>query len=371
MKLMRIVVKMLNDLNQSDMYYNVFDYIYNDEKIEEFISYLDNKKFRIKQIKKWIFEKLEFDFDNMSDLPKKYREFLKNYFNVVNLKIENVLTEKKSETVKFGLKTQDNNIIEMVILTDTSDNNKIRKNKRYTLCISSQIGCPVGCKFCATGLSGYLRNLTYSEILSQFLIAENYLKGKGKIDNIVFMGMGEPLLNLDNVLKTIEILGDKEGRMFSPKRITISTVGIISGLKKLLSINKNFKLAFSLHTPFNEQRKSLIPYNQDLKKLLDLFEKYREKTKKRVGIEYIIFKGVNDSKKHIEELIPIVKKLGNYINLIEYNPVSGLPFNSPDRDKVHYFQEQLEKNNINVSIRYKRGRDIKGACGQLRWKKKN
>lgn len=404
---------MFNKINKFDLEYNILEFIYNEYNKKKLVEYLDGKKFRIQQIKDWVFKKYQFDFNRMSNIPNKIREFLKNYFNIVTLKVETILNEEKSETYKFGLKTFDGNIIEMVILTDDRKNNdfkdknsknnkknineknnkknnknseskknvKSNKNeknfertkKRYTLCISSQIGCPVGCKFCATGQSGYLRNLSYIEIVSQFLIAEYFLKttinSKARVDNIVYMGMGEPLLNLKNVLKSIDILSDEKGRCFSPKRITISTVGIINGLKELLNYNRNFKIAFSLHTPFNEQRKELIPYNQNLDKTIKLLKLYREKTKKRIGIEYILFDKVNDSKKHIEKLIPIIKELGNYINLIEYNPVEGIDFKSPDREQVHFIKKELEKYKINVSIRYKRGKAIDGACGQLRWKK--
>ncbi len=327
----------------------------------ELIDIYDLKKFRITQLKEWIFQKNILDFDDMSNLSKTLRETLNKDFYILNMKINTILEEEKTGTIKIILETHDKYLIEMVLLND--------KN-RYTLCISSQIGCPVGCKFCATGNIGYKRNLDVDEILMQFLISEKILSKKdSKLSNLVFMGMGEPLLNYGNVIKSIGILHDENGRNFSNRRITISTVGITKGIERLIKDNIRVKLFFSLHAGNQKTREKIIPKTNEFNKLINVLENYKNHFNKRVSIEYTMIKNINDSDNDLKNLIQIAKKLGNFVNLIEYNPIENLDFKPSARSHIRFFKSQLEKNNIEVAIRFRRGQDIKGACGQLVWDK--
>jgi len=328
---------------------------------DNLIQTMGIKKFRIDQIKDWIFNKLTFNINDMSNLSKKDREDINSNYYITEMKIAELLTEDSTGTIKGILETYDKYLIEMVLLND---------DERYTLCISSQIGCPVGCKFCATGNIGYKRNLELDEILFQFLYAEKLLEQKGKkISNIVFMGMGEPLLNYENVVKSIEILRDEKGRNLSHRRITISTVGIPDKIRKLSSDGVKVKLFFSLHAGNEIDRKKIIPHTAKLEDIIKSLEAYRDDSEKRVSIEYTMIKEINDNDKNLEDLINIAKRLGNFVNLIEYNPIDKLDYQPSARSRIRYFKSILEKNNIETAIRFRRGQEINGACGQLIWKK--
>jgi|YNPMSStandDraft_2_1061718.scaffolds.fasta_scaffold00849_5 23S rRNA (adenine2503-C2)-methyltransferase len=342
---------------------------YNYYKI--FTELLKNQTYRINQLIKWIFNKYELDFEKMSDLPLELRKKLKeNFATVTNLKIREVLHEKKTDTFKLKLITNDLYIVESVILNDRG---------RYTLCVSTQIGCPIGCKFCATGNSGFIRNLDAHEIIDQFLLASNFLKNinieneekNNNINNIVFMGMGEPLLNIKNVFASIETLNNPTLINLSSRKITISTSGIENKLEELFNFKIPIRISFSLHSPENIKRKEIIPINNNIDEIINKFENYYNKTRNRITIEYILIKNVNDDDNSINKLINISKKLGNFINLIQYNPVSNIDFEPTDEEKILKIKSKLEKSNINVSVRYKRGREIKGACGQLLWENLN
>lgn len=338
-----------------------------------------NESYRYNQIIKWLFNKFEIEFENMTDLPKEIRNQLIKYYNKpISLKLEKIFEEKETKTIKLKIKTFDNLIIEEVILND---------NNRFTICISSQIGCPVGCKFCATGNCGFKRNLFFFEIIEQILIAGNFIiekyfkndnnnnfqenskkinKNYGKpIDNIVFMGMGEPLLNLENVFASIEIFNSKDFFNISSRKITISTCGIENKLDYLFDFIIPIRISFSLHSTKDDVRKNIIPISKDLNFLINKFENYYKRTKNRVTIEYTLIKDVNDNNDEIINLIKIAKKLGNFVNLIEYNEINEINFKGTSIERIHEIRKMLEKNRVNVSIRYKRGREIKGACGQL------
>ncbi|MCX8058432.1 MAG: 23S rRNA (adenine(2503)-C(2))-methyltransferase RlmN [Spirochaetes bacterium] len=329
-----------------------------------------DNNYRYKQIHNWIFDKYEDKFSNMSNLSKQIRESLiSKYKKTYSIELIEILEEKNTETIKLKLKTFDSFIIEEVILKDYD---------RFTLCVSSQIGCPVGCKFCATGNCGFQRNLTFFEIIEQVLLAGNVIINKFNlnkktkpIDNIVFMGMGEPLLNLNNVFAAIEILNSNEFFNISSRKITISTCGIENKLDELFEFHIPVRISFSLHSTIEQTRKKIIPISSNLENIIKKFEEYYNRTKNRVTIEYTLIKGINDTEEEIKNLINISKRLGNFVNLIEYNTVDGIDFKATDREKINNIREVLEKNGINVAIRFRRGREIKGACGQLLYEKEN
>lgn len=313
--------------------------------------------FRLKQAKKAIFRNLIEDWSGITTFPLSLREKLKEKYP---LKIQaKTFTSRDKRTVKAVINLKDNLKIETVLMR--------HKNKRNTVCVSSQVGCPLGCVFCATGKSGFKRNLEVFEIVEQVLFFARYLKkDKQKITNIVFMGMGEPFLNYDNVLDAIKVLNDKEGFNLGARRFSISTVGIIEGIKKLAEEKLEVNLAISLHAPDDTLRSKIIPINRKypLSKVLKAIEEYIKKTRRRVMFEYIMIKGLNDSDEHAKKLAELMKKRElSFVNLISYNP-TGVFKPSPNI-RIKEFKDILEKERIAVTQRYRFGQDVKGACGQL------
>ena len=313
--------------------------------------------FRLKQAKKAIFRDLIEDWSGITTFSLSLREKLKEKYP---LKIQaETFTSGDKRTVKAVINLKDNLKIETVLMR--------HKNERNTVCVSSQVGCPLGCIFCATGKSGFKRNLEVFEIVEQVLFFARYLKkDKQKITNIVFMGMGEPFLNYDNVLDSIKILNDKEGFNLGARRFSISTVGIIEGIKKLAEEKLEVNLAISLHAPDDTLRSKIIPINRKypLSKVLKAIEEYIKKTRRRVMFEYIMIKGLNDSDEHAKKLAELMKKRElSFVNLISYNP-TGI-FKPSLSIRIKKFKDILEKARIAVTQRYRFGQDIKGACGQL------
>jgi 23S rRNA (adenine2503-C2)-methyltransferase len=235
---------------------------------------------------------------------------------------------------------------------------------RKTVCVSTQVGCAMGCSFCATGQMGFERNLTVAEILSQVY----FFARKGKISNIVFMGMGEPFLNYNNVIKAAHILNDENGLNIAARRTSISTIGIISGIKRLAEEGKQFRLAWSLVSPFDEQRKTLIAYEglAPINSVIIALKDYQKKTKRRIMIEYVVLKGLNDGDKDVKALIRIAKQFDSHVNLIPYNLTSDSPFLSGNIEKI---ESLLRKSNIVVTRRLSLGAEISAACGQLTGKR--
>lgn len=310
--------------------------------------------FRGRQIFKWIAQGAE-TFDDMTNLSRDLRAKLSEISQVYSTRIKQTLTDPDG-TIKLQIELHDGRLIETVLLTDAEG--------RKTACVSCQAGCAMNCAFCQTGKLGFGRNLEAGEIVEQFLLLE---KKAGKLDNIVFMGMGEPMLNLNAIRKTIEILGSEEGRNLSKRRITLSTSGIISGIYDLADNGPAIRLAVSLTTANEELRKKLMPVTEanplaDLKKAIKY---YTEKTGIRCTLEAALMHDVNTDDAAADELIRFAKGMDVHFNLIPWNPVSSLPFKEPARQEVNHLMERLEKGGVSATLRTRRGRTIGGACGQL------
>jgi 23S rRNA (adenine2503-C2)-methyltransferase len=326
--------------------------------IEFFIS-KKIPKFRANQVYEWLWKKRAISFDEMTSLSKELRELLKEYFVINAVKIHKA--EKSSDgTAKYSLKLHDNNLVEGVL---------IPSKKRLTACVSSQVGCSLACNFCATGTLKLERNLSYSEIYDQvFILNEEAKLNFGRsLSNIVFMGMGEPLLNYDNLLKGINLITTEKGLAISAKRITVSTAGISKMITKLADDNVKFHLAISLHSAKDNTREELMPINRaiPLEKLQDSIRYFYDKTGSRITYEYILFSNINDSLEDAHELVKFSRISPCKINLIEYNPVDDLAYTKSSNKKTNDFIHFLENKNVIVNLRKSKGKDINAACGQL------
>jgi len=322
-------------------------------ELEHILKKHEFQSFRAQQILKWVYENNVYDFAEMSDLPKYTREKLSKIFTIIAIKPIKELVSPKDKTTKVLFETEDHETFESVFLFDKD---------RTTLCISSQVGCKLGCRFCATGLSGFVRNLSVAEIVSEFL----YFSKLNKVDNIVFMGMGEPLDNYSNVIKAISIIC-KEAN-FAQRRITVSTAGLVPQIKKLAKAKMQITLAVSLNSASDNIRRSLMPIARryTVEEIIASLHEYTMETSRRVSIEYVLLAGVNDSEKDAKALVRVLKDLRCNINLIQYNSVGTETFTSPPGSQMKQFQFWLERDGKEVSLRYKRGQDINAACGQLR-----
>jgi 23S rRNA (adenine2503-C2)-methyltransferase len=341
----------------SKKYGNILDYSV--EELRDIMLENGEKGFRAKQIFDWIYKKNVKDFSSMTSLSYNLRNFLKENFYYEFLEKVEVSSSESSQTTKYLFKLPDGNTIESVLLF---------YKDRTTACISSQVGCPLKCKFCATGKGGLTRNLSTGEILNQILSMEYY--SKTKITHIVYMGMGEPFLNYDNVLKSIEILRNTKG--LSARKITISTSGIVPKIREFTDLNTQIRLAVSLHAPNDYLRNRLMPINKKYP-IVDLFDSlmyYQNKTQRRITFEYIMIKGINDTTEIATELANLIKnfKIKCNINLIPLNPVDDeLKRSSPKA--IRKFMKVLRNAGIEVVVREEKGTEINGACGQLRSKK--
>lgn len=312
------------------------------------------QKFRGLQIFKWIGSGTT-SFDQMTNLSKDVRQMLSERAVLRSSKVTQTLKDPDG-TIKLQITLSDGRAVETVLLTD--------KEGRKTACVSCQAGCAMKCAFCQTGTLGLARNLTPAEIVEQFLFLEQEC---GHLDNIVFMGMGEPMMNLDGIRKAIAVLTDKRGRNLSGRRITLSTSGIIKGIYDLADNGPNIRLAVSLTTANEDLRTELMPVNKgnplpELRKAIDY---YAKKSGRRVTLEAALLAGKNTDKESAEKMISFAKGIDVNVNLIPWNPVSTLPFTEPSNSEVHFFVNYLEKAGVNVTLRTKRGRKIGGACGQL------
>jgi 23S rRNA (adenine2503-C2)-methyltransferase len=326
----------------------------NIEKLKEVLK--EQPKFRLKQCYKAVFFDFVENWDEVSVLPLDLREKLNKE---CSLEIKSEFTESRNrKTIKALVTLEDNHQIEAVLM---------RHGNRNTVCVSCQIGCPLACEFCATGQMGLTRNLTKEEIIEQVLLFARYLKKYDeRVTNVVFMGMGEPFLNYDNVIEAIKKLNDHEAFNIGVRHISISTAGLIEGIKKLSKENLQVNLAVSLHAPNDQLRSELMPVNNQhsLSVLFKAVDDYVEKTNRRVMFEYLLIKDVNDSEKHALELSQLIKSNKLYmVNLIPYNPTGK--FKSSDSRVIDKFMNILIKERVNFTQRYKFGKDIKGACGQL------
>lgn len=334
----------------------MFPYLFNltYSKIEELAPGFP--KYRYAQIFDWIYKKLVFDSNKMTNIPVEVRNILKekviDYFPVI--------AEEKTtsdNTTKFLFKLHDENFVEAVVIDSI---------KRKTFCLSSQVGCPIQCRFCASGMHGLTRNLDAGEITGQFLLLANFLKKLP--DNVVFMGIGEPLLNFKNLMDSLNIICSKEYINFSQRRITISTSGVPDGIRKLAELKKQYNLAISLHATDDITRAKLIPDNArfPISDILEASMKYFKKTGRLITIEYTLIKGINDSISQAQELSLIAKKLRAKINLIPYNIVKGREFTRPEDPACFSFCRKLKDLGIHVTFRLEKGSNINAACGQLR-----
>jgi 23S rRNA (adenine2503-C2)-methyltransferase len=328
-------------------------------ELETLIISIGEKSFRVKQINEWIWQKNISSIDEMLNLSKATRERLKEEYFLGKLNIDHTQISDDT-TIKNRFVLHDGHFVEGVLIpTET----------RVTACVSSQVGCSLSCKFCATGYMDRKRNLEFDEIYDQVkhLNDQSESNYEKKLSNIVFMGMGEPLLNYNNVLKSIEKITSPDGMGMSPSRITVSTAGVSKMIKKLADDKVKFNLAVSLHAANDVKRNEIMPINEtnNIKVLIEALNYFYKATKSPITFEYILFKDFNDSVEDADELIKICRQVPSKVNIIEYNPISLAAFAKPTEEKVDAFMQYLERNKINARLRRSRGKDIDAACGQL------
>ena len=328
------------------------------------------------QLLKWIYEKGVTDFERMTDLSKDARAQIAARFStlqgtVVRHQVASDDTQKLLiEWAELGAEAKPADSALRIAGTATERQTEtvmIPTEDRRTACVSSQVGCPVGCKFCASGIGGLDGNLTAGRIVEQ-VWRLGRLEGVGRVSNVVFMGMGEPLANFNNVTQAIRIMNAEWGLGIGARKITVSTVGLPPAIRKLCAFEIPVTLALSLHAPFDELRRKIIPWAEysTIDELLDACQEWFVKTGREITLEYILLGGVNDRREHAEELARLARSMRANVNLIRYNEVEGVPFARPTSGDVHAFQETLRAKHVNVHIRASRGRDIAAACGQLR-----
>ena len=332
--------------------------------IKDWLTSIGEKPFRAKQISEWLWEKSLTDFDQMTNLSKPLREKLKEHFTLPHLGVEEQQFSEDG-TVKMAFKLHDNAVVEGVLIP--TDN-------RSTACVSIQVGCSLECAFCATGQLKRMRNLMASEVYDQ-VVAVNRVsleKFNRPLSNIVFMGMGEPLMNYKGLQEGIEKITSPKGLGMSPRRITVSTAGIARMIKRLADDGVKYNLALSLHAANDVKRSEIMPINDSnsLDALIEALRYFKKNAVGKVTFEYIIFKDFNDSIEDAKELVSFVNKIGGKVNIIEFNPVDHADFERADIEKVDEFAAYLERHDINVNIRRSRGKDIDAACGQLANKNK-
>jgi 23S rRNA (adenine2503-C2)-methyltransferase len=329
------------------------------KELQDFFVNQGDKSFRGSQVYDWLWNKATYNFEDMTNLSKKTRQMLIDNFVINNVEVDQ-MQRSNDGTIKNAVKLHDGFTVESVLIPTKS---------RTTACVSSQVGCSLDCKFCATAKLKRLRNLNADEIFDQVVAIdkESKLYNGIPLSNIVYMGMGEPLMNYNNVLKSIEKITSPEGLGMSPKRITVSTSGVPKMIKKLADDNVKFHLAVSLHSAIDEVRTQIMPFNvkfplADLKEALVY---WYEKTGKSVTYEYIVWKGINDREEDIRALVNFCKAIPCKVNIIEYNPIDDGMFQQGDDNVVAKYVNALESNHITVTLRHSRGKDIDAACGQL------
>ena len=350
----------------------------NIEKLEQILKENNQPRFRLDQIFKAVYQDGILSFLQISNLPKDLREKLDKEIKILSFEVEKVLVSASGDSIKALLKLEDGEKIETVLMSPKLDS--------WSICVSSQVGCPMNCAFCATGSGGFKRNLSSEEITDQVLFWKQYLvrnNSSAKISNIVYMGMGEPFLNWEEVLESLKTLTDKKGMNFGSRSISISTVGISGGMEKLIKDFPQINLAVSLHFAKDESRGKFMPANKslNLEKIKIELQKYFEKSNRKVFLEYILFSGVNDGEKDARNLVAFIKSFKKskllHVNLIKYNEVSGEQGEINNKQKIKKdfisssnnvaikFRNYLLENKINCTIRKSLGADISGACGQL------
>ena len=347
--------------------------------MKEIMSYLMEEievepKFRKKQIFDWIYKKYVDNFDDMKNLPKNLKEELKKEFIINPLTVINrEIASDGTEKFLFGLK--DGHTVETVLLRmkegETDDEGNIISEDKYTVCISCQVGCKVGCSFCLTAKGGFVRNLTPAEIVAQVWMMKKIKNfNPNKSLNVVYMGMGEPLDNYDNMLKAIKIISNENALHISPRRQTLSTSGIAPKIEKLGKENLGINLAISLHAVDDKLREELIPMNKayNIKSVIEAVKKFPVDRRKKVLFEYLVIDGINDDEKSANKLVKLLNGIKAKVNLIYFNPYPGTSYKRPTPEKMEKFKELLNKKGVICTIRESKGIDISAACGQLREK---
>ena len=321
---------------------------------EQLLGELGEKRYKARQLASWVYARGVTDFSEMTELSKDLRDKLSRIATINGVQLVRRQVSERDLSEKFLFKLSDGEKVETVLMWEAD---------RVTACVSTQVGCPLGCTFCATGQMGYKRNLTAGEIVDQIIALRD-----NRINHVVLMGMGEPLLNYDEVLKAIKIMNNEMGLSFAAKRITVSTAGIPAMIEKLADENLKLKLAISLNAATDAKRTKLMPINKKhpIKEVLAAVKAFGKKTKRGVTFEYVLIRDVNDSEKDALALSKLVKGIRCKINLIPYNPVDGLPYDRPSEEKILAFRDYLYPRAPAVTLRRSKGEDILGACGQLR-----
>ena len=329
------------------------------EELGQLLSKEGEKSFRAKQIFNWVYERREADFEKMTDLNKTLRAKLKEKLSLSSIIQKNTQESKDEETTKFLWELEDGKLVESVL---------IGSKERRTVCVSSQVGCPARCAFCASGKEGLLRNLTTSEIFEQVYQIDRLLHAKGeRVSHVVYMGMGEPFENYENVLKSIYLLNDPLRLNISQRRITVSTVGVVEGIRRFAKENLSVNLVLSLHAPNQHIRKKIIPYSRKypLEDILSAMTAFSRESRRDITYEYTLMEGINDLPEHAEELAMLLQGQQCTVNLIPYNPVPGLHLKRPEKEAIEEFRRILTSREIVTTWRYTKGKDIAAACGQL------
>lgn len=324
--------------------------------LQDILEKWQRPSFYAQQIFSWIYKKGIVDFNKMTDLPSDLRNLLKENFYILGPKLDKRV-KSRDGTEKFLFRLKDANLIESVIIpTET----------RVTGCISTQVGCKFRCSFCASGMYGFKRDLAIGEILDQVLYIKN--NSHKRLTHLVFMGIGEPLDNYENLIKAIRIINSGYGFNIGARRITVSTCGLLPEIEKLSNENLQIELSISLHATNDQTRNFLMPINKKypIKKIIKACHEYVKKTGRQITFEYILIKNINSHLQKAEDLVKILKGLNCKVNLIVYNPIEGSGFKPPNKIEVLYFNDYLKKAGINVTLRRPRGTDIEAACGQLR-----
>jgi len=330
------------------------------EELETYFISIGEKKFKALQVYEWLYSKREFNIDNFSNIKKDIRDKLKEDFDTSFITIEK--KQEDDKTRKYLFRLIDDNFIEAVVMYH---------DYGVSVCVSSQVGCNMACRFCESGRQKKIRNLEAYEIVEQILVIENDLKER--ISSVVIMGIGEPLDNYDNIVKFIKIINDPKGIAIGARHITLSTCGLVPKIYELSKLSLQINLAISLHAPNNELRNELMPVNKvyNLDTLINTIKDYLQVTSRRVTIEYVMLDNVNDSKEHALELASLFKGMNIYVNLIPYNETNHLEYKRSSKNKIMAFYDTLKKAGINCTIRREFGGNIDAACGQLRGSMKN
>jgi 23S rRNA (adenine2503-C2)-methyltransferase len=359
---------------------NIFPYLYftmtkknlkglNLNELQAFVEELGEKKYRAVQLYSWLYAKAAQSFDEMTDISKDFRAVLSQISYISNLQLvtQSVSTDS---TTKYLFKLNDDLAIESVLIPTTKKSSE--EEKRLTLCVSTQVGCPLDCKFCATGTMGFTRNLTAGEIVDQVIQVQR--SSQKRITNLVYMGMGEPMLNYDNVMKSIDIINDDRGLNIGARHITISTAGYADKIRQLADEERPVKLALSLHSLDNEKRTKLMPVTKKfpVEELIKALEYYYHKTRRRPTFEYILFEGFNDTAADIKLFVKLSRRIPCKINLIPFHSIAfmhpsgiGASLKPTPAPRIEAFADTLRKSDITVMVRGSSGQDINAACGQL------